>query len=108
VASSSNWKRSRARLRDALTDRGADMHRIARLLGISVRTLQRRLASSGSSWSGVVEAFRRDEAARLLAGPTPLVDVTARLGYREQTSFTRAFRRWTGKTPAQWRREAGA
>lgn len=98
----------RARLRDALADRGADMHRVARLLGMSVRTLQRRLASSGRSWSDVVEAFRRDEAARLLAGPTPLVEVAARLGYREQTSFTRAFRRWTGQTPAQWRRSAGA
>ena len=94
----------RARLRDALADRGADIHRIARLLGMSVRTLQRRMASSGRSWSDVVEVFRRDEAARLLAGTLPLVDVAARLGYREQTSFTRAFRRWTGQTPAQWRR----
>jgi len=98
----------RARLRDALADRGAEMHRVARLLGLSVRTLQRRLASSGRSWSDVVEAFRRDEAVRLLAGPTPLVEITARLGYREQTSFTRAFRRWTGQTPAQWRRSGGA
>lgn len=98
----------RARLRDALADRGADMHRVARLLGLSERTLQRRLASSGRSWSDVVEGFRRDEAARLLAGPTPLVEVAARLGYREQTSFTRAFKRWTGQTPAHWRRSADA
>ncbi len=98
----------RARLRDALADRGADMHRMARLLGMSRRTLQRRLASSGRSWSDVVEGFRRDEAARLLAGPIPLVDVAACLGFREQSSFTRAFRRWTGQTPAQWRRSAGA
>lgn len=98
----------RARLRDALADRGADMHRVARLMGMSVRTLQRRLASNGRSWSAVVEAFRRDEAARLLTGPTPLVEIAARLGYREQTSFTRAFKRWTGQTPAQWRRSAGA
>jgi AraC-like DNA-binding protein len=98
----------RARLRDALADRGADMHRMARLLGMSVRTLQRRLGSSGRSWSDVVEAFRRDEAARLLSGPTPLVDVAARLGYRDQSAFTRAFRRWTGQTPAQWRRASSS
>lgn len=98
----------RSRLRDALADRGADAHRVARLMGMSVRTLQRRLASSGRSWSDVVESFRRDEAARLLAGTTPLVEIAARLGYREQTSFTRAFRRWTGQTPAQWRRSADA
>jgi AraC-like DNA-binding protein len=94
----------RARLRDALADRGADMHRIARLLGMSVRTLQRRLGSSGRSWSEVVDDFRRDEATRLLEGSLPLVEIAARLGYREQTSFTRAFRRWTARTPAQWRR----
>jgi len=98
----------RARLRDALADRGADMQQIARLLGMSVRTLQRRLGSSGRSWGDVVESFRRDEANRLLSGPMPLVDVAVRLGYREQSSFTRAFRRWTGRTPAQWRRSSGA
>jgi AraC-like DNA-binding protein len=98
----------RARLRDALAERGADMHRMARLLGMSVRTLQRRLGSSGRAWSDVVEAFRRDEAARLLSGATPLVDVAAQLGYRDQSAFTRAFRRWTGQTPAQWRRASSA
>lgn len=98
----------RARLRDTLADPDADMDRIARLLGMSVRTLQRRLSSGGRSWSDVVEAFRRDEAARLLPGTTPLVEVAARLGYRDQSSFTRAFRRWTGQTPAQWRRSSVA
>ncbi|HNT38157.1 MAG TPA: AraC family transcriptional regulator ligand-binding domain-containing protein [Rubrivivax sp.] len=94
----------RARLRDALADQGADARSVARLLGMSVRTLQRRLVARGRTWTEVVEAFRRDEATRLLAGPEPIVEIVARLGYREQTSFTRAFRRWTGRTPAQWRR----
>lgn len=98
----------RARLRDALADRSADAQHVARLLGMSVRTLQRRLAASGRSWAGVVDAFRRDEASRLLVSPTPIVEIAARLGYREQTSFTRAFRRWTGRTPAQWRRSPAA
>lgn len=98
----------RARLRGALAEGDADMPRVAHLLGMSSRTLQRRLAASGRSWSDVVETFRRDEANRLLAGPMPLVEVAARLGFREQTSFTRAFRRWTGQTPAVWRRSAGA
>ena len=46
----------RPRLRDALADHGAGAHRVARLLGMSVRALQRRLASSGRTWSDVVEA----------------------------------------------------
>ncbi|MBL8328692.1 MAG: AraC family transcriptional regulator ligand-binding domain-containing protein [Rubrivivax sp.] len=98
----------RARMRGALAEGDAAISRVAQLLGMSVRTLQRRLATSGRTWSDVVETFRRDEALRLLAGPTPLVDVAARLGFQEQTSFTRAFRRWTGQTPALWRRSAGS
>lgn len=94
----------RARLRDALAQGRADASRMAELLGVSERTLQRRLADIGRSFSDVVEEFRREEAARLLAAPgLHLVDVASRLGYAEQTSFTRAFRRWTGVTPGAWR-----
>jgi AraC-like DNA-binding protein len=94
----------RARLRGALAQGHADPARLALLLGVSERTLQRRLAQLGRSFSAVVEDFRREEAARLLATPSVhLVEVAARLGYAEQTSFTRAFRRWTGTTPGAWR-----
>lgn len=94
----------RARLRDALAQGHADAARLAELLGVSERTLQRRLADIGRSFSEVVEEFRREEAARLLATPgLALVEVASRLGYAEQTSFTRAFRRWTGVTPGRWR-----
>jgi AraC-like DNA-binding protein len=94
----------RARLRDALAQGRADAARMAVLLGVSERTLQRRLTELGRSFSDVVEDFRREEAARLLARPgMHLVEVAGRLGYAEQTSFTRAFRRWTGTTPGAWR-----
>lgn len=94
----------RARLRDALAQGRADAARMAELLGVSERTLQRRLADIGRSFSEVVDEFRREEAARLLATPgLHLVQVASRLGYAEQTSFTRAFRRWTGVTPGAWR-----
>jgi AraC-like DNA-binding protein len=94
----------RARLRDALAQGRADAARMAVLLGVSERTLQRRLTELGRSFSDVVEDFRREEAARLLATPgLHLVEVAGRLGYAEQTSFTRAFRRWTGTTPGAWR-----
>jgi AraC-like DNA-binding protein len=94
----------RVRLRPALAQGRADSARIASLLGISERTLQRRLAEAGHSYTEIVENFRREESARLLVNPTlPLIEVAARLGYTEQTSFTRAFRRWTGTTPSAWR-----
>ncbi|MFN7778571.1 MAG: helix-turn-helix transcriptional regulator [Betaproteobacteria bacterium] len=99
----------RSRLRDALVDGDASAGRLARLLGLSERTLQRRLAAVGRSYGAVVEDFRREEAARLLrAGALPLVRVAERLGYAEQASFTRAFRRWYGTSPAAWRRAAGS
>ncbi|MEO8524992.1 MAG: helix-turn-helix domain-containing protein [Caldimonas sp.] len=94
----------RARLRDALAQGQASAQRLARLLGVSERTLQRRLQDVGRSFSDVVEDFRQEEAVRLMQDSRlPLVHIADRLGYAEQSSFTRAFRRWTGETPAAWR-----
>lgn len=78
---------------------------VARSLGVSARTLQRRLASEGATFQGVVDGVRRDEAARQLRrGGLSLGDIADRLGYAEQASFTRAFQRWHGTTPSRWRR----
>lgn len=94
----------RVRLRDALVQGRADPERLSTLLGVSERTLQRRLKDIGRSFTAVVEDFRQEEAVRLLQdGSVALVHIAARLGYAEQTSFTRAFRRWTGETPGAWR-----
>lgn len=94
----------RPRLRAALAQGRADLARVASLLGVSERTLQRRLADEDRSFSDLVERFRREEAMRLLCDPAlHLAEIAGRLGYTEQTSFTRAFRRWTGTTPGAWR-----
>jgi AraC-like DNA-binding protein len=94
----------RMRLRGALAQGRADPARVATLLGVSQRSLQRRLQEAGRSFSEVLEDFRRDESAHLLCNPDlSLVEIAFRLGYTEQTSFTRAFRRWTGTTPGAWR-----
>ncbi len=94
----------RMRLRGALAQGPADLGRMAVLMGISERTLQRRLREIGRSFSEVLESFRRDESAHLLCDPSvELVDIANRLGYAEQTSFTRAFKRWAGTTPGVWR-----
>jgi len=94
----------RARLRGSLSQGQATPHRMATLLGVSERTLQRRLAEHGRSFTDVLEEFRREESARLLCDRRlALTEIATRLGYAEQTSFTRAFRRWTGSTPGAWR-----
>jgi AraC-like DNA-binding protein len=99
----------RARLRGTLAQQRATSHRLAELLGVSERTLQRRLSKRGQSFTGLVEEFRREEAARLLIDKRRSVgEVAGLLGYTEQTSFTRAFRRWTGMAPGAWRKAQGS
>jgi AraC-like DNA-binding protein len=98
----------RMRLRGALAQGRADANRMAGLLGVSERTLQRRLTEIDRSYTQIVEDFRREESARLLSDRTlHLVEVASRLGYSEQTSFTRAFKRWHRTTPSTWRAAMG-
>jgi AraC-like DNA-binding protein len=78
---------------------------VARVLHLSPRTLKRRLAEEGATFSAVVEAQRRERALLLLrSADLSLDDVAERLGYSDVANFTRAFRRWTGKTPGAFRR----
>jgi AraC-like DNA-binding protein len=78
---------------------------VARRLHVSVRTLQRRLASAGTGFREVSELVSRQLAEEYLADPrVSIAELTYFLGFSEPSSFTRAFRRWTGETPGQWRR----
>jgi AraC-like DNA-binding protein len=93
----------RSRLRLLLPEGRASATAIARALGLSERTLHRRLQASGSSFRRVLEAFREAEAERLLAaGHLPLGEVALRLGFSDQTAWNRAFRRWKGMSPTEW------
>lgn len=77
---------------------------IASAAGISVRTLQRRLAERGVDYSALVEGARFDMASHLLKdNRCKLIDIAFDLGYADAASFTRAFRRWTGVTPSEYR-----
>lgn len=79
---------------------------LARGLGMSDRTLARRLAEHGLTPARVVEELRQQLANKYLAEhPFPLGRITYLLGYSDLSSFTRAFRRWTGRTPSEWRAE---
>ncbi len=91
-------------VRGALPAGSCSVERCAEKLGLSVRTLQARLAAHGSSFSELVET-QRETLARIYLKQTrmPLDEVAERLGYGEQTSFGRAFKRWTGSTPQKFR-----
>lgn len=81
----------------------------ARALGLSERTLARRMRAEGLSYSALLDGVRRDAALQAVAQTTrALSDIALALGYAEPSVFTRAFRRWTGATPGQWRSRGAA
>jgi AraC-like DNA-binding protein len=78
---------------------------VAEAAGISVRSLQRRLAAAGLSFARLVDEARFEAASALLRDPhVRIVDVSAELGYTDAANFTRAFRRWAGVPPLAFRR----
>lgn len=79
---------------------------VAQELGVSTRTLRRRLTSENTSFASLSHGVRNDRAIVLLRTTTLSVDEIAdRLGYATTPGFTRAFRQWTGTTPTAYRRE---
>jgi AraC-like DNA-binding protein len=77
---------------------------VAERLGVSPRTLKRRLAARDMSFSELVERERRERALMLLRSPMSIDQVAERLEYSTASTFVRAFHRWTGTTPAVYRR----
>lgn len=80
------------------------LSRIARALGMAERTLKRRLAERGTSFSQLVGIQRRRRALELLQTPASIDEIAELLGYSDAANFTRAFRRWTGQSPRAMRR----
>lgn len=82
------------------------IRQMAQLADMSVRSFQRRLANEEVVFSELVQTVRRDLALELLADDSlPLEEIAARLGYSKASNFSRAFQRWTGKSPMVFRRE---
>jgi len=78
---------------------------LARILRVTPRTLGRWLEADGKTYSDVIDEFRAMAAARHLQRPeSSLGALSEMLGFKDQSAFTRAFRRWTGVTPGQYRR----
>lgn len=79
----------------------------AQALGLSPRTLARRMAQQQLDFSTLLDRARRDAALQAVAeSDRALAEIGQSLGFAEPSTFWRAFRRWTGTTPAQWRRQA--
>jgi AraC-like DNA-binding protein len=82
----------------------AEMAEVAQRLGISQRTLGRRLASEGHTFGEVLDGLRFDLATKYLhEHDLPISEVAWLLGYQETSAFYHAFKRWSGKTPMQTR-----
>jgi AraC-like DNA-binding protein len=87
-----------------LSDGVLDLDRVARLLGMSARTLQRRLRREGTTFAAVLARLRKDMAGPLLRdGQLAVSEVAFLLGYEDPSSFQRAFRRWSGCSPRAFR-----
>ncbi|HEU4613574.1 MAG TPA: AraC family transcriptional regulator [Kofleriaceae bacterium] len=87
--------------RDALPD----LETVAAGLAMSSRALKRRLADRGTSFTRIVDDTRRELALGYIADSSlTLVDVAYLCGFSEQSAFHRAFKRWTGLTPGEYRR----
>ena len=81
---------------------------VADTIGMTVRTLQRRLAAEGSSYEKVIDARRFRTATTLLTSTdVNVLDVALECGYSDHAPFTRAFRRWSGCSPTEFRRRHG-
>lgn len=97
--------RARATIARALSEGVPRMDDIARSLGLSARSFHRRLAEEGLSYQGITDDTRRELAEGMLAEDRhSLSEIAFLTGFSEQSAFTRAFKRWTGLTPAQYRK----
>ena len=85
-----------------------DVDAIAAELHVGARTLQRRLADEGTSFTDVVDETPRDIAPELLDGDATLDRIAAAVGFLDSSVLVRAFRRWTGRTPRAHRADARA
>jgi AraC-like DNA-binding protein len=92
-------------LSEALRGGDPGVEAVARRLGMSARTLQRKLREEGTSHQELLEEMRRDLSERYLRElRMAICEVAYLLGFSEPSAFHRAFRRWTGTTPARFRR----
>ncbi|SDI95091.1 AraC family transcriptional regulator [Aliiruegeria lutimaris] len=97
-------ERARDVIADALSEGLPRMEEVAGRLGLSARSLHRRLAEEGLSFKLLTDDTRRDLAQGLLHDQQySIAEIAYLTGFSEQSAFNRAFKRWTGATPAGYR-----
>mgnify|MGYP006186804785 FL=1 len=98
-------ERARTLLATQLGSEAVDLERLAAGLALSPRTLQRRLREAGLSFSQLVDETRQQLVLHYLRDPAlELADIAFLVGFSEAGSLARAFRRWTGQSPGDFRR----
>jgi AraC-like DNA-binding protein len=96
--------RCKAALLERLSGGDAPEADIAKVLHMSRRTLQRKLAEADLTYQQLMDDTRRDLALRYIGDSTKTItEITFLLGFSGQSAFTRAFRRWTGSSPSDYR-----
>ena len=80
---------------------------VASLLGLQPRKLNRMLAKTGTRYNRMLGDMRYETAKKMLRDPgAPMLSIAWSLGYADASAFSRAFRRWSGMTPSEWRKAA--
>jgi AraC-like DNA-binding protein len=89
------------------SDHGTIEH-VAKRIGMTARSLQRRLRDESTSFQALREQVRQELAQRYLEERLSISEISFLLGFSEPSAFFRAFKRWTGLTPVEARRRASA
>jgi AraC-like DNA-binding protein len=93
-------------LHDVLRSDEAHVDLVAKRLGMTGRSLQRRLKDEGTAFQDVREQVRQELAQRYLDAGLAIAEISFLLGFSEPSAFFRAFKRWTGETPLAHRKRA--
>ena len=97
--------RVRRRLRQYLPSEVPDFERLADELNMTPATMRRRLHEEGESYQSIKDQLRRDLAISFLSHSSrSVMDIALELGFSERSAFHRAFRKWTGASPGEFRR----
>lgn len=93
-------------IRQALPGRECKIDNVARILAMSGRTLQRHLKERGTSFAEILDNTRRDLGLQYIENPAmEIKEIAYLLGFTDASAFIKTFRRWTGTTPGEFRRQ---